>query len=251
MIGAGAQAMDQVMAVACVRQISDVRVWSRTSAARDALRLRLSESLPKAVIGEVADANVAVDGAHIVTCATPSTEPLFDGRTIGDDVHINAIGAFKPSMCELPASVLGRARIIAIDNHAAAKEEAGDLLRAINSGALAAERLVELGSLLEYREASWRHGFQVGRDRGARLGDRQPRLVASQPDLRFVTSMTAADGSSSLVGAAFAERIMSEYARATRTHESIPISSAHVDSCLYQGQSSLDFARRLVAGVLE
>ena len=48
--------------------------------------------------------------------------------------------------------------------------------------------------------------------------------------------------------AAMAMRILLAAARVRRATHLIPISAAHVDSCLYHGPSSLDFVRALLAG---
>jgi ornithine cyclodeaminase/alanine dehydrogenase-like protein (mu-crystallin family) len=149
MIGAGAQAMDQVMAVMSVRRITEVRVTSRSSASRDTFCGRLAEVLESGItIQSMVDPNAAVEGADVICCATPSTAPLFDGSRVGSGAHINAIGSFTPTMRELPPDVLARATVIAVDKIEAAMEEAGDLLQAIESGHITQDRLVELGTLL-------------------------------------------------------------------------------------------------------
>ncbi|MFN2483936.1 MAG: aconitase X [Candidatus Limnocylindria bacterium] len=49
-------------------------------------------------------------------------------------------------------------------------------------------------------------------------------------------------------GTAFAMRLVVRAAEATDAERLIDVTSAHVDSCLYHGQATLDFADRLVAG---
>ena len=49
-------------------------------------------------------------------------------------------------------------------------------------------------------------------------------------------------------GVAFAMRIVVRAAAATGAARLIDITAAHVDSCLYHGQASLDFVGRLVEG---
>jgi ornithine cyclodeaminase/alanine dehydrogenase-like protein (mu-crystallin family) len=149
MIGAGAQAMDQVLAVTAVRPIEEVRVVSRSAASAEALCGQLAGSLgPRVRVRPVADADQAVSGSDVVCCATPSTTPLFQSTSIKDDAHVNAIGAFRRSMCELPGDLLRRASVIAIDQREAALEEAGDLLQAIDGGDITEESLVEIGTLV-------------------------------------------------------------------------------------------------------
>jgi ornithine cyclodeaminase len=122
MLGAGAMAFDQVAAVRAVRQIDRVLVWSR-----DRSNARLFAEM---VGGEpVADPNEAVAEADVVSCATPSTQPLFSDDVVRESAHVNAIGAFTPEMVELPAGLLERAYVV-VDDLEAAAAEAGDLIQA-------------------------------------------------------------------------------------------------------------------------
>ena len=50
-------------------------------------------------------------------------------------------------------------------------------------------------------------------------------------------------------GAAIAMRIVVRLAQAMGATRLRPISGAHIDSCLFHGQSGLDFVDRLVAGI--
>jgi alanine dehydrogenase len=122
MLGSGAMAADQIAAVREVRPIDSVLVWSRDRAHAEALAARVG--------GEaVADASDAVESADVVTTATPSRAPLFDPEAVRPGTHLNAVGAFTPEMCEIPADVVRRS-IVFVDDLAAAAEEAGDLLQA-------------------------------------------------------------------------------------------------------------------------
>lgn len=122
MLGSGTMAFDQVQAVTAVRAINHILVWSRS--------VDNARRLAGRVGGEaVESADEAVSVAQIVSCATPSTEPLFDPESVGECVHINAVGAFKPEMVEIPADVLERAYVV-VDDYAAAAAEAGDLIQA-------------------------------------------------------------------------------------------------------------------------
>lgn len=122
MLGSGAMAFDQIEAVRSVRPIERVLVWSRTGAN--------ARRLAERVGGEaIENADEAVAQADIVSCATPATSPLFDPDSVGSGTHINAIGAFKPDMVEIPAQVLERAYVV-VDDYQAAAAEAGDLIQA-------------------------------------------------------------------------------------------------------------------------
>lgn len=121
-LGAGAMAYDQIAAVLAVTAVESVVIWSRTNEKAQSLALRMG--------AEVADSpDGAVRGADIVTTVTPATAPLFDPSSLGDDVHINAVGAFTPDMVEIPAQTV-RAAFTVVDDRTAASAEAGDLIQA-------------------------------------------------------------------------------------------------------------------------
>ena len=147
MIGAGGQAPDQVRAVCAVRRIGEVRVASRDPAHAVTLAARLQGELP-AIRVIATGVREAVAAADVICTATTARAPLFEAGDLAAEVHVNAVGAYTPAMCELPTDLLATASVIAVDQLGAAMAEAGDLLRAIHAGRLARERLVELGALL-------------------------------------------------------------------------------------------------------
>lgn len=120
MLGAGAMAFDQVEAVRAVRPIRRTLVWSRTR--------QRAESLAERVGGEVVeDADSAVAEADVISCATPSEAPLFSPDAVRAGAHINAVGAFRPAMIEVPVEITRQAYRV-VDDREAAAHEAGDLL---------------------------------------------------------------------------------------------------------------------------
>jgi len=121
-LGAGAMAPDQIAAVAAVRPLREIRVWSRDP--------RKARRLADQVSGRAFPSPaLAVTGASIITTATPAREPLFSADAISEPVHVNAVGAFTPEMCEIPPDLVRRAFVV-VDDLRAAAAEAGDLLQA-------------------------------------------------------------------------------------------------------------------------
>ena len=95
MLGAGAMAFDQIEAIRAVRSIERVVVWSRNSDNAHALAERVDGSV-------ALEADAAVRDADVITTATPATTPLFRHASLPETVHINAIGAYTPTMVEIP-----------------------------------------------------------------------------------------------------------------------------------------------------
>lgn len=152
MLGAGGQAADQVDAVCAVRPIRQIRVFSRGQGRRETLSAQLAARYPRASVLPVAQSAEAVRGADVICAATRSRSPLFALTDLGENVHINAVGAYDLSMCEVPPEAFGQAAIVVIDQMEAAMAEAGDVVQAISAGMLRPEGLVEIGRLLDGRQ---------------------------------------------------------------------------------------------------
>lgn len=146
-IGAGAQAPDQVRAVHAVRPLRRLTVVNRDPGRAEALLSALEPELGDAELRTAADPDAAVRDAEIVCCATTSTKPLFDARALPEQVHVNAIGAYRPTMRELPDELLASATVV-IDELAAVLEESGEIIHALEAGAITQDALTELGTAL-------------------------------------------------------------------------------------------------------
>jgi ornithine cyclodeaminase/alanine dehydrogenase-like protein (mu-crystallin family) len=148
LLGTGAQAADQVRAMAAVRPVSRLAVFGRNPSRAHGFADRLRAEFPEIVTRVAASAADAVSDAEIVCCATSSSTPLFEVDDLPERVHVNAIGSYLPSMRELPAELLGSAACVVVDQVEAALEEAGEVIHAVDSGVLERSSLVELGDAL-------------------------------------------------------------------------------------------------------
>jgi ornithine cyclodeaminase len=146
MIGAGGQAEWQVRAILAARPMERVLVHARTPDARETFASRMAETTGIEVRA-VATAEEAVREADVVACATTSSTPVFEAAWLRPGTHVNGVGAFTLGMVELPPALFAAASHVAVDSHAAAMEEAGDLVAAIERGSAADEDLVEIGSV--------------------------------------------------------------------------------------------------------
>ncbi|MCU1547041.1 MAG: ocd [Homoserinimonas sp.] len=147
LIGAGGQAMDQLRAVMAVRDLEHVTVSSRTLASARALAESVRGEYPRVRVEATVDPSSALRQADIVCCATSSSSPVFDAADLPERVHVNGIGSYTPAMRELPQELLATAHIV-VDDLAAAKEEAGEIIDAISSGLVATTSIQQLGQAL-------------------------------------------------------------------------------------------------------
>ncbi|ELS51097.1 ornithine cyclodeaminase family protein [Streptomyces viridochromogenes] len=147
LIGAGGQAPDQVRAVHTVRPLRRLTIVDTNTERAEALANTLQGELGGTEIRTATDPASAVGDAHIVCCATPATSPLFPESALPAQVHVNAIGAFRPTMRELPDELLATSTVI-IDELDAILEESGEIIHALQTGAISQDDLTELGAAL-------------------------------------------------------------------------------------------------------
>ncbi|MCG6114107.1 MAG: ornithine cyclodeaminase family protein [Mesorhizobium sp.] len=138
MVGAGALAPFLVRAHAAVRPVSRVAVWNRTPANAERLVATLQEEGFEARIAENIDDEL--DEADIVSCATISSVPLVHGARLKPGTHVDLVGAFAPTMRESDDAAVRRARVF-VDTYGGATKEAGDIVQALDSGALARDQI--------------------------------------------------------------------------------------------------------------
>lgn len=129
LFGAGVQARTQLEAVRCVREITEVRVVSRSGASAD----RLAGEVVGVRAVRVDDANDAIEGADIIIAATSSSTPVFDGARVEPGTHVTGVGSYTLDMREVDTALVQRARII-VDQREAVMEEAGDIVGPIRDG---------------------------------------------------------------------------------------------------------------------
>jgi ornithine cyclodeaminase/alanine dehydrogenase-like protein (mu-crystallin family) len=127
-IGSGFQARTQLEAVANVRTLREVRVWSRKPERREEFARTCAEKF-NLNVRATETARDCVEGADIVVTATSSKVPVFESAWIAPGTHVNGTGSNWAERRELPTElVFERAAIVAVDSVEVAKIESGDLL---------------------------------------------------------------------------------------------------------------------------
>jgi ornithine cyclodeaminase len=150
MIGAGKQAVGQLEAVCCVREIREVRVFSRT-AERARQFCETMKARIKADLRVVPDAATAVRGADLINVITNAAAPVLKGEWLEAGQHINAAGSNALSRRELDDAAVNRCDLITVDSRATARNECGDLLSAVEGGRLQWDTLPEIGEVMTGR----------------------------------------------------------------------------------------------------
>lgn len=143
--GAGVQARTQLEAVAAVRPLRRIFVFSRTRTSAEAFVQEMHARLGLDL--RVAERPEQLREAAIVCTATTSTTPVFSSKHLAPGTHINGVGAYRPDMAEVPPATVAAARVV-VDQRAACLAEAGDLIQPLRQGLFSEEHLrAELGEV--------------------------------------------------------------------------------------------------------
>ena len=126
-IGSGFQARTQLEAVCAVRDIKEVKVFSRKKERRTAFAERSSESL-KVDVKAVESAQGCVEGADVVIVITSAREPALLGEWLSPGAHVNAAGGNHWMRREVDEETVLRSEVIVVDDLDQAKIECGDLM---------------------------------------------------------------------------------------------------------------------------
>jgi ornithine cyclodeaminase len=112
-----------------------------------AMRAILPIELVDVVGRDAAGAPELVREADIICCCTTSSTPVFDGSLVREDAVVIAIGSHDPDARETDDALAARATVV-VESRQSALREGGDVIRAIESGALAPDSLVTLSELV-------------------------------------------------------------------------------------------------------
>jgi ornithine cyclodeaminase/alanine dehydrogenase-like protein (mu-crystallin family) len=147
LIGSGTQALAHARAVARVRDLKAVRVWSPTPERRVRAAELLAAELGIAVEA-TATPREAVTGASLVAACTLSTTPVVRGAWLAPGCTVVSVGSFEPTRSEVDAEVVRRAKAVVVDDPATAAEHAGPVVDALRDRLLARADLIGLGDVL-------------------------------------------------------------------------------------------------------
>lgn len=140
-MGTGALAPFMAMAHCEVRPIDRVTVWGRSVARAEATAAQI-----RTMVGPLIEVVTSDDLAHsvpradIVSCATNSATPLFDGQLLRPGTFIDAVGSFSPQRRETDDATIKRSRLF-VDTFEGAMTEAGDILEPISRGVIAQDHI--------------------------------------------------------------------------------------------------------------
>lgn len=158
LIGSGVQARAHLEAMAVVRGLRRVRVYSPRNA--DALSAWAASWL-QVPVEPMPSVAAAVEGADLVCTATSSREPVLAGRDLAEGAHVNAVGASVADARELDSAAVARCSVF-VDSKESAASESGDLRVPLAEGVIGAGHvLAELGEVLAGRHPGRRSPEEI------------------------------------------------------------------------------------------
>jgi alanine dehydrogenase len=144
--GAGWQAESQLEAIAAVRDLERIIVYSR----REESRKRFAEKMGERLGMEIETTHAPDEPAaqDIVVTATSSREPVLLGEWLRPGAHLNAAGSNFLFKSEIDREVVRRASFVCVDSREELGLEAGDLVQPLETGLILPEAIYELGQVI-------------------------------------------------------------------------------------------------------
>ena len=149
LFGTGKQARNALEAIALVRPIERVNVYSPDAEHRSAFARDLSRD--GLAVNAVEDARAAVRDADIVCCATSAMKPVFDGEWLDDGQLVVSIANSDVTnkRSEVDRRTYERARCVIVNDwESVIDNDQTELLDPIKDGTIGRDRVYELGELL-------------------------------------------------------------------------------------------------------
>ncbi len=142
-IGTGTQAATQLWALSAVRNLSEVRIYSRNQARRDAF-VEGAKVLTSAECHSASSARTAINGADIVILATSSPTPVIDADWLEPGTYVSTLGPKQQGRAEFARDLPAIATLLVTDS--LAQIDAYDP-PSVLVGTLQRDRLVSLGAV--------------------------------------------------------------------------------------------------------
>ncbi|MBI4343772.1 MAG: ornithine cyclodeaminase family protein [Candidatus Omnitrophica bacterium] len=147
LVGCGAQADAQLLALACVRRLREVRVWGYWPGEAERFCRRMRPQLRGARLAAAGTVRECVRQAELIVTMTIARRPLVQRGWVAEGAHLNAIGADAPGKQELDPRLLHEALVV-VDDRAQALH-AGELNVPVSRGQFRARDIhATLGEVL-------------------------------------------------------------------------------------------------------
>ncbi|HWH78139.1 MAG TPA: ornithine cyclodeaminase family protein [Candidatus Binatus sp.] len=146
-LGAGVQARAHIDALARVRQLRRIAIYSPSGSSAASLKQAMETAT--AVPIEVANsAEDVVRQSDLLVTVTTAPKPIVKAEWLKPGVHVNAVGSHRPDLREIDGATLARAKIV-VDARDAVMAECGDILLALKENSITEANIHgEIGEIL-------------------------------------------------------------------------------------------------------
>lgn len=144
--GTGTMARMQVQILESVTDCKRLIVWGRSEASLEAYKNAMEEDGYN--VQTTLDSADVTDASNLILMTTPASTPLIDASQVKPGTHITAMGSDTAEKQELDARILGAANIVVADSLIQCQER-GEIYKALLTGDLEMDQVVELGSAIQ------------------------------------------------------------------------------------------------------
>ena len=148
-LGAGVQARMQLSWLKRILPCRKAVVWSPDETELEPYRADMEAE--GFVVESTGDMDMIASQCRLIVTTTPSKAPLLMADQLEKGTHITAVGSDTPEKQELDPVILRNADVVVADSIPQCMER-GEIYRAIQSGMLKKEKIMELGRVISGRE---------------------------------------------------------------------------------------------------
>jgi len=147
--GAGEQGRLQLGYLKGIVDCRDVIAWGVNQEELDGYKKDMEAQ--GFIIQTTLEADDITSSCNFIVTATPSKKPLVRSELMLKGTHITAMGSDTPAKQELDSDILQKADIVVADSLSQCKLR-GEIFKALEAGAIKAEKPVELGNVIMNKE---------------------------------------------------------------------------------------------------
>ncbi len=153
-LGSGFEARAQLTALAAIREIASVTIFSPTPANRERFAEQFRSTLRRP-IQPMSTPERALAGADVVICATrsPDESPVLLGQWLEPGMSVVSIGSTLAEQREVDVEVVRRSQLIVADMPDEVAHDSGDMLAASHAGVNFTDKLASLSDVISGRRA--------------------------------------------------------------------------------------------------
>lgn len=157
-IGTGIQARLQLSYLSKVMECRQVLVWGRGNSQLERYQTEMEKQ--GFMIETTLEASEVLKTCSLIVTNTPSTTPLLSSSDLQPGTHITAVGSDTPDKQELDPAILKKADIVVADSISQCLMR-GEIHKAIQSGQISPDGLVELGDIIAGEKTGRTHDDQI------------------------------------------------------------------------------------------